>query len=52
MYHLLSRIPEGINPMLEVLQKYVTDVGFDAVKSIPEASTKVRTWPPHFRLHV
>ncbi|ELR25392.1 cullin 1, putative [Acanthamoeba castellanii str. Neff] len=40
MYHLLSRIPEGINPMLEVLQKYVTDVGFDAVKSIPEASTK------------
>jgi hypothetical protein len=48
MYHLLSRIPEGINPMLDVLQKYVTDVGFDAVKSIPEASTKVRS-PLHSR---
>jgi hypothetical protein len=40
MYHLLSRIPEGINPMLDVLQSHVTKYGFDAVKSIPAASVK------------
>ncbi len=40
MYHLLSRIPEGINPMLDVLQKHVTDFGFDAIKGIPEAQQK------------
>jgi len=41
MYHLLSRIPNGIDPMLDVLQKYVTDYGFGAIRSIPETSTKV-----------
>jgi hypothetical protein len=41
MYHLLSRIPEGIAPMLEVLQTHVTKFGFDAVKGIPAASVKV-----------
>jgi hypothetical protein len=40
MYHLLSRIPNGIDPMLDVLQKYVTDYGFGAIRSIPETSTK------------
>jgi len=40
MYHLLSRIPDGIAPMLEVLQTHVTKFGFDAVKGIPAASVK------------
>jgi cullin 1 len=36
MYRLLSRIEDGIRPMLEVLQAYVAQTGFDAIKSIPE----------------
>jgi len=38
MYHLLSRIDEGIRPMLDVLQAHVTKYGLEAIKSIPEAS--------------
>eukprot|EP01087_Luapelamoeba_hula_P016964 TRINITY_DN5286_c0_g1_i1.p1 TRINITY_DN5286_c0_g1~~TRINITY_DN5286_c0_g1_i1.p1 ORF type:complete len:750 (+),score=121.38 TRINITY_DN5286_c0_g1_i1:207-2456(+) len=39
MYHLLSRITDGIKPMLEVLQDYITRYGFDAVKGIPAPET-------------
>jgi len=41
MYKLLSRIDEGIKPMLEVLQSYVTNTGFEAVKTIPAKDQKV-----------
>jgi len=40
MYRLLSRIDEGIKPMLDVLQNYVTNTGFDAVKNIPAKDQK------------
>lgn len=36
MYRLLSRIDDGIKPMLEVLQAYVAQTGFDAIKALPE----------------
>ncbi len=41
MYRLLSRIEDGIRPMLEDLQEFVTDTGFDAVKSIPAKEASV-----------
>ena len=42
MYKLLSRIDEGIKPMLEVLQNYITNTGFEAVKSLPAKDQKVK----------
>lgn len=36
MYRLLSRIDDGIKPMLDVLQQYVAQTGFDAIKSLAE----------------
>jgi hypothetical protein len=41
MYHLLSRIDDGIKPMLDVLQAHVTTYGLNAIKGIPEASAQV-----------
>jgi hypothetical protein len=41
MYILLSRIDDGIKPMLEVLQSHVTKYGLDAIKGIPEGSAGV-----------
>ena len=43
MYRLLSRIDDGIKPMLEVLQNYVSTTGFEAIKSIPTKDQKVTT---------
>jgi hypothetical protein len=40
MFHLLSRI-NGIKPMLDVLEKYVTEFGMEKVKAIPDAAMKV-----------
>jgi cullin 1 len=40
MYHLLSRIDDGIKPMLEVLQNYVSHTGFEAIKAIPAKDVK------------
>jgi hypothetical protein len=51
MYNLLSRIDEGIKPMLEVLQDFITNTGFDAVKSIPEKETKVTSMGATFLFH-
>lgn len=44
MYKLLSRIEEGIQPMLDVLQNYVVQTGFEAIKSIPVKESKVITY--------
>jgi hypothetical protein len=44
MYKLLSRIEEGIQPMLDVLQNYVVQTGFEAIKSIPVKENKVKTY--------
>lgn len=41
MYRLLSRIDDGIKPMLDVLQSYVTATGFESVRSIPAKDQKV-----------
>lgn len=38
----MSRIDEGIKPMLEVLQNYITNTGFEAVKSLPAKDQKVK----------
>jgi hypothetical protein len=40
MYRLVSRIEDGIKPMLDVLQNYVMNTGFEAVKSIPAKEQK------------
>lgn len=34
MYKLVSRIKDGIQPMLEILQTYIVATGLDAVKSL------------------
>jgi iron uptake system EfeUOB component EfeO/EfeM len=41
MYKLLNRVEDGIKPMLEVLQNYITNTGFEAVKSLPAKDQKV-----------
>lgn len=40
MYKILSRVEDGIKPMLEVLQRYVTQTGYDAIKAIPAKEAK------------
>jgi hypothetical protein len=42
MYRLMCRIEDGIRPMLEVLQSYVTATGFTHIKNIPPKDTKVQ----------
>lgn len=41
MYRLLARIDDGIKPMLDVLQNYVTVTGFESIRSIPAKDQKV-----------
>jgi len=38
MYHLLTRIDDGIKPMLDVLQNHVSHFGLEAIKSVPEGA--------------
>ncbi|GAM20673.1 hypothetical protein SAMD00019534_038480, partial [Acytostelium subglobosum LB1] len=38
LYKLLSRIEGGLSPVLETVQNYIQQTGFDALKAIPDAS--------------
>jgi hypothetical protein len=40
MYHLLSRIDDGIRPMLDVLQGYVEAYGIEQLKSLSQDAAK------------
>eukprot|EP01119_Soliformovum_irregulare_P012630 TRINITY_DN3292_c1_g1_i4.p1 TRINITY_DN3292_c1_g1~~TRINITY_DN3292_c1_g1_i4.p1 ORF type:complete len:651 (-),score=202.85 TRINITY_DN3292_c1_g1_i4:48-1769(-) len=45
MYNLLNRLDNGIRPMLDVVENFVAQTGFDAIRAIP---AKERTDPKKY----
>lgn len=43
-YSLLSRIENGIAPLLVTFEKYITTVGRDIILGLGASITKVSTW--------
>lgn len=51
-YSLLSRIEDGIEPLLEIFEKYITTVGRDIILGLGASISKVPCVTMHADLHL
>ena len=43
-YTLLSRIPDGVNPLLEIFERYITNIGNGLIIRMGNSIAKVATY--------